>query len=87
MGTTTQTTIVILVIHQEQRAIYLHGTTAEGGTLRRATAERHVGETAIQVKDRVTEVKGKLGREGEEGTGRREKFCRQMSETSLLCRR
>lgn len=42
---------------------------------------------AAEVKDRVTEVKGKPGREGEgeEKTwrGRRgEKFCKQMSETS-----
>lgn len=44
-------------------------------------------DRAREVKDRVIEVKGKPGREGEEGekteaVGRKEKFCKPMSETS-----
>lgn len=79
---------MILVIHQEQRAIYLHRTTAEGGTLTRTTVEGSMEERqGEEVKDRVTEVKGKVGREGEEGEkteggGRKGQFCRPMCGTS-----
>lgn len=79
---------MILVIHQEQRAIYSHGTTAEGGTLRRTMVERSMEERQSERSERQGhKVKGKPGREGEEGekmeaVGRKEKFCKPMSETS-----
>lgn len=71
---TNQTTIVILVIHQERRAIYLPGMTGEGGNIKKKPGgNKHVGVT-VQYKWKTGSEKsrGKWGRAGagEEKTGR-----------------